>query len=62
MISVSIVEKSVDCPPTVPQYSCCTPFFPPYTTVFAPSSFAIVMLNSEQELAHLCASNMTFWL
>lgn len=41
--SVSMVEKSVDCPPTVPQYLCSTPRLPPTTTVFAPSSLAIVI-------------------
>ena len=42
LISVSMIEKSVDWPPTVPLYCCCTPFLPPYTTVLTPSSFAIV--------------------
>lgn len=49
---VSISEKSVDCPPTVPQYLCSTPFLPPTTTVLAPSSLAMVMLKREHELAH----------
>ena len=29
LTSESTVEKSVDCPPTVPQYCCCTPWRPP---------------------------------
>lgn len=43
LISVSIVEKSVDCPPTVPQYCCATPFLPPTTTVLTPSNFDMVI-------------------
>ena len=47
LISESIVEKSVDCPPTVPQYCWRTALLPPYTTVVAPSSFAIVICRAQ---------------
>jgi len=43
LISVSMVEKSVDCPPMMPQYSCWMSLLPPTTTVLAPSSFVIVI-------------------
>lgn len=49
----------MDCPPTVPQYCCCTPFRPPYTTVFEPSSFAIVICNQTQQTHHKQTSRST---
>ena len=42
LTSESTDAKEVDCPPTTPQYCCCVSAFPPTTTVFAPSSLAIV--------------------
>lgn len=50
----------MDCPPTVPQYCCCTPFRPPYTTVFEPSSFAIVICKQIQQINHTEASQSTY--
>ena len=43
LISELMVAKLVDCPPTVPQYCCCTVLRPPKTTVLAPSSLLMVI-------------------
>ena len=43
-----MVEKSVDCPPTVPQYCCWTPFFPPRTIVLEPCFLAMVICATDQ--------------
>ena len=43
LISELMVAKSVDCPPTVPQYCCLTVLRPPKTTVLEPSCLFIVI-------------------
>lgn len=57
-----MVEKSVDCPPTVPQYCWGTPCCPPTTTDFASSSFDMVTYEwrIRPALWHECLKGLSF--